>query len=198
MQNGTRCNYFPSDPSGAELCLCEKWGLIWTIIRGTFLFKRFLAIIILLCCFLITDKHCICPLPVVSSTWEFDLFQFLVLEVSHISYQVRNEFVFTSYILMFFRIKLELGSIIFKRCIMGMERIPGAGDLSEILERLNITTWLSFLFACHLLFIISTPKLVVSRNFLSIRIVLSCFYQLIFYFVKFSTWIWRLPYAWSF
>ena len=110
---------------------------MWTIIRGTFLFKRFLSIIILLCCFLITDKHCICPLPVVSSTWEFDLFQFLILEVSHISYQVRNEFVFTSYILMFLRIKLELGSKIFKRCIM--ERIPGAGDLSEILEGLNIT-----------------------------------------------------------
>ena len=32
--------------------------------------------------------------------------------------------------------------------------------------------------------IISTSKLVVSRNFLSIRIVLNCFYQLIFYFLK--------------
>ena len=40
-------------------------------------------------------------------------------------------------------------------------------------------------------------NLVVSRNFLSIRIVLSCFYPLIFYFEKFSTWIWRLPYTWS-
>ena len=39
-------------------------------------------------------------------------------------------------------------------------------------------------------------KLVVSCNFLSIRIVLSCFYLLIFYFEKFSTWIWRLPYTW--
>ena len=57
------------------------------------------------------------------------------------------------------------------------------------------TTWPSFLFTCRLLFIISTPKLVVSRNFLSIRIVLSCFYLLIFYFVKFSPWIWRLPFA---
>ena len=36
-------------------------------------------------------------------------------------------------------------------------------------------------------------KLVVSCNFLSIRIVLSCFYLLIFYFEKFSTWIWRSP-----
>ena len=34
--------------------------------------------------------------------------------------------------------------------------------------------------------IISTPKLVVSRNLLSIKIVLSCFY-LIFYFEKFAT-----------
>ena len=34
---------------------------------------------------------------------------------------------------------------------------------------------------------ISTHKLVVSRNFLSRRIVLSCFYLLIFYFEKFST-----------
>ena len=41
----------------------------------------------------------------------------------------------------------------------------------------------------------STPKLVVSRNLLSIRIVLSCFYLLIFYFEKFSAWIWRLPFA---
>ena len=37
----------------------------------------------------------------------------------------------------------------------------------------------SFLFTCRLLFIISTPKLVVSGNFSSIRIVLSCFYLLI-------------------
>ena len=42
---------------------------------------------------------------------------------------------------------------------------------------------------------VSTHKLVVSRNFLSIRIVLSCFYLLIFYFEKFATWIWRLPFA---
>ena len=39
-----------------------------------------------------------------------------------------------------------------------------------------------FLFTCHLQFIISTPKLVVSRNFSSIRIVLSRFYLLIFHF----------------
>ena len=57
------------------------------------------------------------------------------------------------------------------------------------------TTWPSFPFTCRLLFIISSHKLVVSRNFLSIRIVLSCFYLLIFYFEKFSTWIWRLPFA---
>ena len=39
---------------------------------------------------------------------------------------------------------------------------------------------------CRLLFIIYTHKLVVSRNFLSIRVsVLSCFYLLIFYFEKF-------------
>ena len=44
--------------------------------------------------------------------------------------------------------------------------------------------------------IISTHKLVVSRNFLTKRIVLSCFYLLIFYFAKFSTWIQRLPYTW--
>ena len=37
-------------------------------------------------------------------------------------------------------------------------------------------------------------KLVVSRNFLAIRIVLSCSYRLIFHFKKFSTWIWRLPF----
>ena len=57
------------------------------------------------------------------------------------------------------------------------------------LERLSIT------FTCGLLLIISTHKLVVSRNFLSIRIVLSFFYLLIFYFAKLSTWIRRLPFA---
>ena len=60
---------------------------------------------------------------------------------------------------------------------------------------LSCTTWPSFSFTCRLLFIISTLKLVVSWKFLSIRIVLSCFYLLIFYFEKFSTWIWRLPFA---
>ena len=43
------------------------------------------------------------------------------------------------------------------------------------------TTWPSFLFTYWLLFIISTTKLVVSRNFLFTRIVLSCYYLLIFY-----------------
>ena len=57
------------------------------------------------------------------------------------------------------------------------------------------TTWPSFPFTCRLLFIISSHRLVVLRNFLSIRIVLSCFYLLIFYFEKFSTGIWRLPFA---
>ena len=57
------------------------------------------------------------------------------------------------------------------------------------------TTWPSFPFTCRLLFIISTRKLVVSRNFSSIRILLSCFWMLIFYFEKFSTWIWRLSFA---
>ena len=37
------------------------------------------------------------------------------------------------------------------------------------------TTWSSFRLLCHLLFIISTHKLVVSRNFLSIRIFLAVF-----------------------
>ena len=57
------------------------------------------------------------------------------------------------------------------------------------------TTWPSFLFTCRLLFILSMPKLVVSRNFFSIKIVLSCFYLLFFYFEKFSTPTWRLPFA---
>ena len=51
------------------------------------------------------------------------------------------------------------------------------------------------LFTCRLPFIISTHKLV-SRNFLSIRIVLSRFYMLIFYFEKFPTWICLLPCTW--
>ena len=36
------------------------------------------------------------------------------------------------------------------------------------------------------------PRDQVSRNFLSVMIVLSCFYLLLFYFEQFSTWIWRL------
>ena len=43
------------------------------------------------------------------------------------------------------------------------------------------------LLVVYLVFIISTHKLVISYNFLSTRIVLSCFYLLIFYFEKFST-----------
>ena len=39
----------------------------------------------------------------------------------------------------------------------------------------------SFSFNCRLLAIISLHKLVVSLNFLSVRIVLSCFYLLVFY-----------------
>ena len=41
------------------------------------------------------------------------------------------------------------------------------------------TTWPSFLLTFRLLFIVSAPKLVVSRNFLSIRIFLSCFFNLL-------------------
>ena len=44
------------------------------------------------------------------------------------------------------------------------------------------TTWQRFPITCRLLFIISTHKLLVSHNFLFIRIVLSYFYPLIFYF----------------
>ena len=43
------------------------------------------------------------------------------------------------------------------------------------------------LLVVYFMFIISTHKLVVSHNFLFIRIVLSYFYPLIFYFGKFST-----------
>ena len=57
------------------------------------------------------------------------------------------------------------------------------------------TTWPTFLSTCCLLFIISTPKLVVSRNLLFIRIAFELFYLLFFYFEKFSTRTWRLPFA---
>ena len=61
------------------------------------------------------------------------------------------------------------------------------------------TTWPSFLFTCRLLFIISTPKLVVSLDFSSIRIVLSCYYLLIFYFEisQLKSDVCRLPYTWN-
>ena len=55
--------------------------------------------------------------------------------------------------------------------------------------------WPGFFFTCRLLFIVSTHKLGVSHNFLPIGIVLSCFHLFIFYFEKFSTWIWHLQFA---
>ena len=52
------------------------------------------------------------------------------------------------------------------------------------------TTWPSFLLTCALLFISSFyPKIS------SLTLVLDCFYHLIFYLQKFSTWIWCLPFA---
>ena len=60
----------------------------------------------------------------------------------------------------------------------------------EFVPRDQVSSW-----ACRLRFIISTRSLVVSRNFLSIRIVLSFFYQPVSYFEKCLTWIWRLPFA---
>ena len=86
--------------------------------------------------------------------------------------------------------------------IKGTQRVPVAGYIREVKHHVYVkrqtqicTRWPSFLFTCRLLFIISTPKLVVLRNFLSLRIVFCCFYVLIFYCEKFLTWIWRLPFA---
>ena len=60
----------------------------------------------------------------------------------------------------------------------------------KTLERLSITANANLYhvnkFSLYLSFIISTHKLVVLRNFSSIRIVLSCFYLLIFDVKKFS------------
>ena len=61
------------------------------------------------------------------------------------------------------------------------------------------TRWPSFSFTCRLLFIISSHKLVASRNFLSIRIVLSCF-TCSFSILRNSQLksdVFRLPYTWS-
>ena len=57
------------------------------------------------------------------------------------------------------------------------------------------TTWPSFPLNCRLLFITSTQKISSFTPVLSIRIVQDSFYPLIFYSEKFSTWIWRLPFA---
>ena len=59
-----------------------------------------------------------------------------------------------------------------------------------IIERLSINANLY-----HIISIISTHKLVVSPNFFIHKNCLSSFYLLIFYFEKFSTWTWRLPFA---
>ena len=76
------------------------------------------------------------------------------------------------------------------------------GDSREVKHHVYVkqqtricTTWPSVPITCLYTVFISTHKLVVSPNFLSIRIVVNCFYLLIFYFEKFSTWIWRLPFA---
>ena len=177
MQNSTRFNYFPSDPSAVELALVWEIRFNLDNYQRHIPFQTFPVNYHFLCCFLITDKHCIFPLPVVSSTWEFDLtFSFWSLK----SYFISSKKWVCFYIIhidVLLRIKLEVGIKIFKRCIwQGAHTIPGAADLSYVLEGLNITftsngkpgnctTWLSFLFACRSLFIISTPKWVVSRNF---------------------------------
>ena len=61
------------------------------------------------------------------------------------------------------------------------------------------TTWPCFPFTCRLLFIFSTHKLEVSRNFLSIRIVLSCFICSfsILRNSQLESDVWHLPYTWS-
>ena len=71
----------------------------------------------------------------------------------------------------------------FHYCYFYLDTQPEPLRRGEILlERLSIKftsngkrEFVRFFFTCRLLFIISTPKLVVSRNFLSIRVVLSCF-----------------------
>ena len=79
-------------------------------------------------------------------------------------------------------------------CVRSLERL--SIKFTSVGKKTRIcTTWPSFPFTCRLLFIISTHKLLVSWNFLSIRIVLSCFGLFIFYFEKFSAWIWHLPFA---
>ena len=55
--------------------------------------------------------------------------------------------------------------------------------------------WSSFPFNCRLLFISSSKKISIFTPFLSIRVVLDSFCRLIFYSEKFSTWMWRLPFA---
>ena len=68
-----------------------------------------------------------------------------------------------------------------------------------IQQTLICTTWPSFPFTCRLLFIISTRKLVVSRNFLSIRIfwtVFICSFSILIN-SQLESDVCRLPYTWS-
>ena len=81
-------------------------------------------------------------------------------------------------------------------------KIPGFGRYwrglaSRLRQTANVKLYhvIKFPLYLRLRFIISTHNLVVSRNFLSTRIVLSCFYLLIFYFKKFLPWIKRLLFA---
>ena len=56
------------------------------------------------------------------------------------------------------------------------------------------TTWTNFLFICRLLFTISTSSF---TQFFIHKNCFELFLSAVFYFKKFSTWIWRLPYTWS-
>ena len=87
------------------------------------------------------------------------------------------------------------GIVLFSKVILFEDNTVVKLHLSFERKTPLCTTWAGFAFTCRLLFIIATHKLVVSHNILSIWIALSSFYLFIFYFEKFLTWIWRLPFA---
>ena len=101
----------------------------------------------------------------------------------------------------------DIGAELKQRRFLSEGRQPEVDFLHSlaVIERLSImfasicTTWPSFPFACRLLFIISTHKLVVSPNFLSIRIfraVFICSFSILNNSELESDFC-RLPYTWS-
>ena len=116
----------------------------------------------------------------------------LILKLPEVSSNVEEEFLELSgwpraRLRINYQISLTFAEVNFVKC-QSISHVISEVKLHVYVKRQPriCTTWSSFPFTCRLLFIISTHKGVVSRNFLSIRIILSCFCSAHFLF-------WEIP-----